>query len=142
MKKILINSLIILTLTFSGGVTVFANAGNPGAGGAGTPGAGGAGNPPASSNITIDNPLACGNNCTLFTFLKMIIDNVILPLGAVLAVLAFIYSGFKYVMAQGDKSAIEEAHRALLYTAIGTALLLGAWVFANVIKATVDQLIV
>ncbi len=57
-----------------------------------------------------------------------------------MAVLAFIYSGFLYVMAQGDETKIKTAHRALLYTAIGTAVLLGAAVISAVITATINQL--
>jgi len=72
--------------------------------------------------------------------LKSIVNNVLLPIGGVLAVLAFIYSGFLYVVAQGNESKIDEAHRALLYTSVGTAILLGAWVIVGVIEKTVNQL--
>ena len=97
---------------------------------------------PKSVNVSIqiDNPFKCGNDCTIFRLAEMIVNNIILPLGGVLAVLAFIYSGFKYVMARGNESAIQEAHRALLYTSIGTAILLGAWVFTQVIENTINQL--
>src|ERR1051325_3277782 len=91
--------------------------------------------PDSTSNpvkITIDNPFKKGVGDTLFDLAQAIVNNIILPIGGVVAVVAFIYSGFKYVMARGNENEIKEAHRALLYTAIGTALLLGAWVFANV----------
>ena len=88
--------------------------------------------------ITLDNPFRGGDS--LFALLRTIIDKIILPSGGVLAVLAFIYSGFLYVTAQGDTKKIETAHKALLYTAIGTAILLGSWVLANVICRTIGQL--
>lgn len=94
----------------------------------------------AGFKVTIDNPFACGNDCTLFKLAEMIVNNIILPLGGVLAVLSFIYSGFLYVTAQGSDSKIATAHKALLYTSIGTAVLLGAWTFTQVIERTIDQL--
>mgnify|MGYP003394299859 FL=1 len=49
-------------------------------------------------------------------------------------------SGFMYVTAQGDETKIKTAHKSLLYTSIGTAVLLGAWTLANVICNTVNDL--
>ena len=92
------------------------------------------GNPPG--DITLENPLRGGVN-SLFGLLRLIIDKILLPIGGILAVLAFIYSGFLYVTAQGNEAKIKTAHTALLYTAIGTALLLGAWVFAGAICGTI-----
>lgn len=94
--------------------------------------------PPSNISIRIENPFRTGN--TLFDLAQTIVNNIILPIGGVLAVLAFIYSGFLYVTAQGNQTKIDTAHRALLYTSIGTAVLLGSWVLANVIKGTISQL--
>jgi len=94
---------------------------------------------PSGPNVHIEFPNPFGQNTNLFDVLKSIVNNVLLPIGGVLAVLAFIYSGFLYVIAQGNESKIDEAHRALLYTSVGTALLLGAWVIAGVISNTVDK---
>ncbi len=91
-------------------------------------------------NTTIVNPLAKVGVNSISELLKVILNNIIIPIGGVVAVLAFIYSGFLYVMAQGNESAIEKAHRTLLYTAIGTAVLLGASVIMTVITNTVNQL--
>lgn len=95
-----------------------------------------------SVTATLDNPFNCGtvNPCTLYGMFAAIINDIILPIGGVLAVIAFIYSGFLYVLAQGNDTKIKKAHQALLYTAIGTAVLLGAWVIAMVIENTVSQL--
>lgn len=86
------------------------------------------------------NPIACGSDCTLFTLLRMIIDKIILPIGGILAVLSFIYAGFLYVTAQGNESKLATAHKALLYTSVGTAVLLGSWVIAKVIENTINSL--
>jgi TRAP-type C4-dicarboxylate transport system permease small subunit len=99
------------------------------------PGGGGGTNP---IKIELKNPFAVGDN--LYDVAKAIVNNVILPIGGVLAVLAFIYSGFKFVMARGKEKEITDAKNALLYSVIGTAVLLGAWVIANVIENTIKQL--
>jgi type IV secretory pathway VirB2 component (pilin) len=92
-----------------------------------------------SIKFSFPNPFAKAGN-DLFTVMKNIVNQVILPIGGVVAVLAFIFTGFKYVMAKGKPDKIQEANRAFLYTVIGTAILLGAWVIANVIGNTVNQL--
>ncbi|MDO8590307.1 MAG: hypothetical protein Q7R69_03510 [bacterium] len=90
--------------------------------------------------LTLKNPINCGSDCTLFTLLRIIIDKIILPIGGVLAVLSFIYSGFLYVTAQGNETNLKTAHKALLYTSVGTAVLLGSWVLAQVIETTINKL--
>lgn len=91
---------------------------------------------------TIPNPFNCGgaSSCTLGTFLNYIILNLVMPLGGILAVLAFIWVGFMFVKARGNESEIEKAKRALLYVAIGTAVLLGASLISSVVSNTVNQL--
>jgi len=95
--------------------------------------------PTSTVSFELDNPF--GNNVdSLFDLLAIVIEKIIFPIGGTLAVLAFIYSGFLYVTAQGDTSKIKTAHTALLYTAVGTAVLLGARVIAEVIRGTINQL--
>ena len=95
---------------------------------------------PTGPNTHIEFPNPFGQNTNLFDVLKSIINNILMPIGGILAVLAFIYSGFLYVIAQGNETTLKQAHRALLYTSVGTALLLGAWVIASLIENTVNQL--
>ena len=87
--------------------------------------------PSVGVSVNLINPFKGGDS--LFVLLKTIISDILLPIGGVLAVLAFIYSGFLYVTAQGNESKLATAHKALLYTSIGTAVLLGSWVLANLI---------
>ena len=96
----------------------------------------GTGNPTIS--VTLVNPFS--GQDSLFGLVRTIINDVILPIGGVIAVLAFIFSGFLYVTAQGNETKIKTAHKSLLYTSIGTAILLGAWVLANVICTTIGAL--
>ena len=95
--------------------------------------------PPSIIKSTLDNPFG-NNQLTITELFETIISNIIIPIGAVLAILAFIYAGFLYVTAAGAEKTIEKAHKALLYAAVGTAVLLGAGVIAQVIKATINQL--
>lgn len=95
-----------------------------------------------STSVNLQNPFkaVCNNgNCGIVDLLQAIVDNIILPIGGVLAVLGFIWSGFMYVMARGNPTEIKNATTALTYTAIGTALLLGAYGISGVIKGTLDQ---
>ncbi|OHA89876.1 MAG: hypothetical protein A2832_01925 [Candidatus Zambryskibacteria bacterium RIFCSPHIGHO2_01_FULL_44_22b] len=129
MKKTFIASLLSLTIFFAiGSALVFAQA-------AGNPGSASGGNPPPPP-ITLDNPFKGGDS--LFALLQSVIKDILLPIGGVLCVLAFIYAGFLYVTAQGNETKISTAHKALLYAAIGTALLLGAWVFSGAICRTIE----
>lgn len=92
---------------------------------------------PAPIGIDIPNPFRVKGD--LFDLIKFIVNEIVLKIGAVLCVLAFIYSGFLYVTAQGNSTQITKANSALLNSAIGTAVLLGSWTIANVIQGTVNQ---
>ncbi len=107
--------------------------------------AGGDANTPAggdansiSINTGIKNPL--GDNLkTLPDFIAAIL-NIVLVIGIPIVALAIIYSGFLFVTAQGNTEKLSKAKKAILYTLIGAALLLGAFVIANAIKGTVEQI--
>ncbi len=146
-KKIFIFPLLLTLFLLSVSFVSAQNTNNSSQGGIDNSAQGGIDNPSQGGmnrkiNVTIENPLDCGQDCTLVDFLKKIVDELVLPIGAILAVLAFIYTGFLFVMAQGNPGKLTTARTALLYTVVGTALLLGAWVFANVIRGTVNSLIV
>jgi SNF family Na+-dependent transporter len=136
MKKTFLASILSLLIFFMGAVLVFATSHVPPQGGGINTPQGGGTNP--SINVTIKNPFSGANS--LFDLLKKVVNDILLPIGGVLAVLAFIYSGFLYVTAQGNETKLATAHKALLYTAIGTAVLLGSWVLANVICNTIGKL--
>lgn len=109
--------------------------------GEGVEGEEGEGQPSSSLKIKINNPFNCGStNCTLVDLLNAIIDKILIPVGAVIAVLMIMYAGFLFVTANGNEKQIEDAKQALLYACIGAAILLGAKILATAIKATIDQL--
>jgi hypothetical protein len=94
---------------------------------------------PSDGLIKIDNPLKSGAN-TLEEFIVLLIKNVILPVGGVIAVIYIIYAGFLLVTARGNETKLADAKRAFFYAAIGTMVLLGSWVIAEAIKGTIKQI--
>jgi hypothetical protein len=89
-------------------------------------------------NTGIKNPL--GDNLNdIPAFIQAILRFVLL-IGVPIVTLAIIYCGFLFVTAVGNSEKLKNAKRALLYTLIGAALLLGSLVISEAIKGTVDQI--
>mgnify|MGYP001496471530 FL=1 len=99
-----------------------------------------AGGDTVSTNIDIGikNPLSSEID-SIPAFIEAIIE-IVLIIGVPIVVLAIIYVGFLFVKAQGKPEEITQAKKALIYTLIGAALLLGAFVIANAIGKTVDEI--
>ena len=90
--------------------------------------------------IVLENPLKDREVDTVYEFISLIINDVVLPLGAILAVLYIMYAGFLMVTARGDESQISQGRTAFTNAAIGTAILLGAWVIAQVVENTIKSI--
>ncbi|HSE56740.1 MAG TPA: pilin [Candidatus Paceibacterota bacterium] len=88
-------------------------------------------------NIKIKNPL--GETDTIPEAIKKIMD-VVLQLVFPFIVLLFIYAGFLFVTARGNKTKLEQAKTMFWYTLIGTLLILGAWTIATAIVNTVNEI--
>jgi hypothetical protein len=101
----------------------------------GNPPAGG-GNP-ATGPIVIANPFKAN---TIQDLIKSIVDDILMPIGGVVAVVMIMYAGFLFVTAGGEPGQITKAKDALLWGVIGAAILLGAWVISTAISTTIDQL--
>ncbi len=95
------------------------------------------GTPGVTVTTGIKNPLSAEFGSDLPHFITSIV-NFVLLVGIPIIALAIIYSGFLFVMAQGNAEKLSKAKKTLLYTLIGAALLLGAFVVANAISGTVD----
>ncbi len=96
------------------------------------------GNKGVNIDVKIQNPL--GDKLTdLPSFMEALLD-IVLKIGVPIVALAIIYTGFLFVSAQGNSEKLTTAKKALMYTLIGAALLLGAWMLANAIVGTVDQI--
>lgn len=97
----------------------------------------GAGNIPCTATICIINPFKMD---TIQGFIETIVNDILMPIGGVIAVVMIIYSGFLFVTARGSDTQIKKAKDALLWAVIGAAILLGAWVISQAIGTTIDQL--
>ena len=84
----------------------------------------------------LTNPLQAPD---LVTLLQEILGYVT-QIGGIFLVLMLVYVGFQFVMAQGNPEKVQSARTALLWTAIGGLLLLGAQALAIVIASTVAGL--
>ncbi|MEK7563965.1 MAG: hypothetical protein AAB510_00110 [Patescibacteria group bacterium] len=71
--------------------------------------------------------------------IKTILEGL-LKIGLPLIALAIIYCGFLFVVAQGSEEKLTKAKDTLLYTIIGSAILLGSWAIAKLIETTVTGL--
>lgn len=93
-------------------------------------------NPGVNIDAKIKNPIKVD---TIEDFIKELV-NIVLVVGVPLLVLAIIYAGFLFVQAQGNTEKLKTAKKTLLYTIIGGFLLLGAFVIANAIGGTVNEI--
>ena len=95
-----------------------------------------AANVPCSANSNaICNPL----NATSVTAVLTDVVNIAIPIGAIIAVIMFVYVGFKFIFAQGKPDKITDAWKWFAYVAIGTAILLGAKVIITIMESTLTS---
>lgn len=84
----------------------------------------------------VKNPLTANSFCGL---VKNLLQAAI-AIGIPIAVLFIVYAGFKFVLARGNPEKLAEARQNFLWTIIGIAIFLGAWLLATVVANTVNQL--
>lgn len=92
----------------------------------------------AADQDSISNPLGSGTT-TLTAFLTMVLGAAT-QIGAIVVVVAIIYCGFLFVVAQGNEEKLSKAKTALTWTLIGAAILLGATALQLAISNTVGNL--
>jgi hypothetical protein len=88
------------------------------------------------TGVTVSNPLGVSSFCGL---IKALLTGAI-QIGIPIAVLFIVYAGFKFVLARGNAEKLKEARQNFLWTIIGIAIFLAAWLLANVIANTVNSL--
>jgi hypothetical protein len=86
--------------------------------------------------VGIENPLKFDSIQCLAVMLLQIAVNI----GAFASVLYLLYAGFLFVSAQGESGKVTAAKNTLYNALIGTALIMGAWVFAQIIARTVGTI--
>lgn len=112
--------------------------GEPGGGlpGPGEPGGGLPGPGEGGGVSGLKNPL----KAKTVSQLLVIILEVARDLGFIVAIFFIVYSGFLFVTARGNDQKLERAKKAFLWAIVGTAVLLGAQVFATIIQSTVNEI--
>ncbi|MBM3261237.1 hypothetical protein FJY93_02355 [Candidatus Kaiserbacteria bacterium] len=73
-------------------------------------------------------------------FFSMILKASVMILLPIIS-LAIVFSGFMFVKARGNERELATAKRNFFYVIFGAILLLGAWLFANLIGNTVSQIL-
>jgi hypothetical protein len=89
-----------------------------------------------TSFARLQNPIAYDN---IPDVIRQLIT-IVFIIGVPLVALAIIYAGFLLVTAGGDQNKLTKGKQALLAGVLGGAILLGAWVIAEAIQGTVDQI--
>jgi len=92
--------------------------------------------PGGSGGSTLENPLTVDS----FSGFVEAILNTVVKIGVPVAAIAIIFSGFLFVTAQGNPEKLATAKTAFIWSVVGTAVLLGAWVFAQAIGETITAL--
>ncbi len=85
---------------------------------------------------SLQNPLKYNNVSELIEA----ISNIVVQIGVPVVAVMIIYSGFLFVSARGNEDKLTKAKQAFLWTIIGAAIVLGAFVISRAIRATIDQL--
>lgn len=92
------------------------------------------------AHAALDNPLN-----SQYSSIPLFIEGVLKVLVIValpIISLFIVYSGFKFITAQGNSGKLDEAKKNFVYVIVGALLILGAWIIATLISGTVSQLTV
>lgn len=140
MIKNFLGLLITLSFVFSGGFALAANtttsAGTPGATQTSPSASTGAGGTGTTVNTKLQNPIKYDKLSDFVAAVLKAAVEVLMPF----VVLAFIWSGFLFVRAQGNEEQLSEAKTAIYWSVIGAFILLSAWGFAQIIARTVSTI--
>lgn len=90
-----------------------------------------------TSGNCLANPLTVKSVSDFVSMMLKVLVMVSLPIISVFIVL----SGFKFVLAQGKPDDLKKARTNFMYVILGSLLILGAWVLANIIGSTVSQIV-
>ncbi|MES2470726.1 MAG: TrbC/VirB2 family protein [Patescibacteria group bacterium] len=141
--KIVSCAFLLIILAFSIAPVTFAQpttgvsggaAGNPSGGAAGNPSGG---KPEAASRAVLQNPLKSDS----IEELMVDIVSVAIKIGVIIAFLALLWVGFQFIVAQGNSDKISDARKHFFYVIIGIAILFGAEIIVQIIKATLSPFV-
>lgn len=89
-----------------------------------------------TGEVCFQNPIKANNLEEFFKDLLQIFASV----GTIFVVLALIYSGFLLVTARGNEQQLTTGKKALMWTVIGGAVVLGAWAISLGIANTIKEI--
>jgi len=92
-----------------------------------------AGESGSSGGVKIDNWLSVG---TIPAFLSALFK-IVAEIGAVVLAFYIVYTGYLFVSAQGNETALQKAKASLTWVLIGGAIILGAWVLSEAVRETI-----
>lgn len=72
--------------------------------------------------------------------IELFLRELVIPLGAIVATLAIVYSGFLFVTSQGSPDKISKAKAAFFWGIVGGLILLGSLAIAEMISATIEPI--
>jgi TRAP-type C4-dicarboxylate transport system permease small subunit len=72
------------------------------------------------------------------TFIQNVIQ-VLVTLSGLVAAGFFVWGGVGYITSSGNPEALEKSKKTILYSAIGLALVLGAFVLSNIVSDLAGQ---
>lgn len=90
----------------------------------------------AQENIGIKNPIGANSISELIVIVTRVIRYVAIPF----IVLFIMWAGAQFVLAQGNASKIEGAKKMLLWTLVGTMVVLSSELIANLLNNTLKNL--
>lgn len=91
-----------------------------------------------TSGTGLQNPLKGG--CSLYNLIKLVVNDVVLPIGGVVVVFFIIYGGFLMATSAGNEEKLKTAKKTVFWTLIGAAVLLGSWAIATAVENTIKQI--
>ncbi len=105
------------------------------------PGGSSGGSSGSSQLSYFPNPFGEGVNGpnSLIGFIEYVLKVIVMPIGSIVVVFYVIYTGYKFVTAQGDVKKLEEAKKGFYGVMIGAAILFGAVVIVEAVRATICQ---
>lgn len=94
--------------------------------------------PSQGLKIRLNNPL---NEITTIPQAISKIMSIVVRIAIPIIIIAFIWTGLKFILAQGNDKDLGTAKNMFFYTVIGTLLILGAWTITNAIVGTVNTIV-
>lgn len=67
------------------------------------------------------------------SFIQSVIG-VLVTIAGLVSVIFFVWGGFGYITSSGNPEALDRSKKTIMYSAIGLVIVLGAFVFTNIIS--------